>query len=228
MFAARKEFELLKLLATDKKALATARRLGAFRPQLQPPSPAVAAGDGKAAAAPPPVAAAPAASAPAQNSRQRRGALRSAKYHATRRAQFWSRSVLATMFIVKLSHEPADADVDDVGGALRHAVPVDEETLHCIVDSTVASLLRLPCPAFLNLGGLVASAETLLTNWSTTVDLMPQSAEAKAVAQASVAAAAEGWASRDGVLKVLVHTMLMLDHAEFDPMPHRLKGDALR
>ena len=29
MFAARKEFELLKLLATDKKALATARRLGA-------------------------------------------------------------------------------------------------------------------------------------------------------------------------------------------------------
>ena len=102
MFAARKEFELLKLLATDKKALATARRLGAFSPQLQPPSPAVAAGDGKAAAAPPPVAAAPAASAPAQNSRQRRGALRIAKYHATRRAQFWSRSVLATMFIVKL------------------------------------------------------------------------------------------------------------------------------
>ena len=102
MFAARKEFELLKLLATDKKALATARRLGAFRCQPQPPSPAVAAGDGKAAAAPPPVAAAPAASAPAQNSRQRRGALRSAKYHATRRAQFWSRSVLATMFIVKL------------------------------------------------------------------------------------------------------------------------------
>ena len=28
MFAARKEFELLKLLATDKGALATARRLG--------------------------------------------------------------------------------------------------------------------------------------------------------------------------------------------------------
>ena len=136
--------------------------------------------------------------------------------------------MLATMFIVKLSHEPADADVDDVGGALRHAVPVDEETLHCIVDSTVASLLRLPCPAFLNLDGLVASAETLLTNWSTTVDLMPQSAEAKAVAQASVAAAAECWASRDGVLQVLVHTTLMLDHAEFDPMPHRLKGDALR
>ena len=38
MFAARKEFELLKLLSTDKKALATARRLGAFRPQPQPPS----------------------------------------------------------------------------------------------------------------------------------------------------------------------------------------------
>ena len=28
LFAARKEFELLRLLSTDKKALATARRLG--------------------------------------------------------------------------------------------------------------------------------------------------------------------------------------------------------
>jgi hypothetical protein len=28
LFAARKEFELLKLLATDKKAMAAARRLG--------------------------------------------------------------------------------------------------------------------------------------------------------------------------------------------------------
>jgi hypothetical protein len=52
LFAARKEFELLKLLATNKKALATARRLGAFHPQPQPPSPAAAAGAGKATAAP--------------------------------------------------------------------------------------------------------------------------------------------------------------------------------
>ena len=43
VFAARKEFELLKLLATDRKALATARRLGAFRSYThsQPPTAAV-------------------------------------------------------------------------------------------------------------------------------------------------------------------------------------------
>ena len=35
VFAARKEFELLKLLSTDKKALATARRLGFFVGQTQ-------------------------------------------------------------------------------------------------------------------------------------------------------------------------------------------------
>ena len=51
----------------------------------RPPSPAVAAGDGKAAAMPPPAAAAPAASATAPNFRQRRSALRSAECHATRR-----------------------------------------------------------------------------------------------------------------------------------------------
>ena len=99
LFAARKEFELLKLLATDKKALATARRLGAFRPHPQPPSPAAAGGAQEAAAAPPPTAAAPATSAAAPNSRRRRSALRSAKRHAARRAQFLSRSMLAILFI---------------------------------------------------------------------------------------------------------------------------------
>jgi hypothetical protein len=44
LFAARKEVKLLKLLASSKKALATARRLGAFHPQPQPPSPTAAAG----------------------------------------------------------------------------------------------------------------------------------------------------------------------------------------
>jgi pyruvate/2-oxoglutarate dehydrogenase complex dihydrolipoamide acyltransferase (E2) component len=102
VFAARKEFELLKLLATDKKALATARRLSAFRPHPQPPSPAVADGARKAAAAPPPVAAAPTASAAAPNSRQRRSASRSAKRHAAQRARSLSRSMLAILFIVRL------------------------------------------------------------------------------------------------------------------------------
>jgi len=49
LFAARKEFELLKLLSTDKKALAMARRLGAL--QLQSHPSAVAAGGRVAAGA---------------------------------------------------------------------------------------------------------------------------------------------------------------------------------
>ena len=69
-FAARREFELLKLLATDKKALATARRLGAFHPQPQPPS--VADGAGQVEAAPQPAAAAAAAAKAAPDSRGRR------------------------------------------------------------------------------------------------------------------------------------------------------------
>ena len=35
-FAAQKEFKLLQLLSTDKKALSTARRLGLFSKQPQP------------------------------------------------------------------------------------------------------------------------------------------------------------------------------------------------
>ena len=35
-FAAQKEFKLLQLLSTDKKAFATARRLGILSAQLQP------------------------------------------------------------------------------------------------------------------------------------------------------------------------------------------------
>ena len=47
LYAARKEFELLKLLSTDKRALATARRLGLFQaaghPHAPSPSPTAAA-----------------------------------------------------------------------------------------------------------------------------------------------------------------------------------------
>ena len=51
LFAARKEFELLKLLSTNKKALATARRLGLFHIQPQPHPPAAAEGGAAARAA---------------------------------------------------------------------------------------------------------------------------------------------------------------------------------
>eukprot|EP00966_Prymnesium_polylepis_P202015 4680098-Prymnesium_polylepis.1 len=52
--AARKEFELLKLLSTDKKALATARRLGLLfgQTQMQPQTPPAANAGGGAAARP--------------------------------------------------------------------------------------------------------------------------------------------------------------------------------
>ena len=79
VFAARKEFELLKLLATDKGALATARRLGfstsAGHPHSHPPpvAPAVRA-------ARPPVQ--QAVVEPRRNARQRRSAQRSAERHA--------------------------------------------------------------------------------------------------------------------------------------------------
>ena len=47
-FAAQKEFKLLQLLSNDKKALATARRLGVFsqKPQLQGQASAARAGAG--------------------------------------------------------------------------------------------------------------------------------------------------------------------------------------
>ena len=52
LFAVRKEFELLKLLSTDKMALATARRLGFLfgQTQMQPQTPPAANAGGVAAA----------------------------------------------------------------------------------------------------------------------------------------------------------------------------------
>ena len=148
MFAARKEFELLKLLASNKKALATARRLCAFHPHPHPPSPTAAAGAGKAAAAPQSTTAAAAAVKAAPNSRQRRGALRSAKHHATRRAQFWSRSLLATMFIV-ISQAPPNcrrhaclpsgpADAGAPSGSVKRG-PVERPRSGCSSSSSASS-----------------------------------------------------------------------------------------
>lgn len=65
LFAARKEFELLKLLSTDKKALATARRLGLFVNRTEShshKSTAAVDGAGAATSSKPAAAAAPAPS----------------------------------------------------------------------------------------------------------------------------------------------------------------------
>ena len=100
-FAALKEFKLLQLLSTDKKAFTTARRLGLSfsHPQSQPPSRSPA-GSGAVPPRPPVAVAAPASTT--KNARQRRSAERSARRHALRRAQLCTRSMLSLLFIVRL------------------------------------------------------------------------------------------------------------------------------
>ena len=101
-FAALKEFKLLQLLSTDKKAFTTARRLGLSfsHSQSQPCSSASAAAGPAAAPAPPTADAAPVSAAP--NARRRRSSARSARHHALRRAQLCTRSMLSLLFIVRL------------------------------------------------------------------------------------------------------------------------------
>jgi hypothetical protein len=100
-FAAQKEFKLLQLLSTDKKALATARRLGFFQQQPQPPGKASAAQAGSAASCPPGAGAAPASAGP--NARKRKSAARSARRHASRRARNrWNRCLTAVLCMVRL------------------------------------------------------------------------------------------------------------------------------
>ena len=84
-FAALKEFELLRLLSTDRKALATARRLGLFASHSQPHPPAAAVG-GAAATAPSAAADQSSAAPKVPNARQKRSAARSARHHAEMRA----------------------------------------------------------------------------------------------------------------------------------------------
>ena len=84
-FAALKEFELLRLLSTDRKALATARRLGLFASHSQPHPPAAAVG-GAAATAPSAAADESSAAPKVPNARQKRSAARSARHHAEMRA----------------------------------------------------------------------------------------------------------------------------------------------
>ena len=107
LFAARKEFELLKLLSTDKKALATARRLGFMfgHTQAQPLSSAVPAGD---AAVPRPTDAAGAAQVASSAARSR------ARQRPARRAQPAERAPTQSH-----THSPAAAV-----GAAAAATPV--------------------------------------------------------------------------------------------------------
>ena len=101
-FAALKEFKLLQLLATDKKALTTARRLGLSFSHSHSQSPSRSSAADCAASPRHPAAAAAPAATTHKNARQRRSAARSARRHAARRAQLCTRSMLSLLFIVRL------------------------------------------------------------------------------------------------------------------------------
>ena len=99
LYAARREFELLKLLSKDKKALATARRIGIMFSAGQPhshPQGAAAAATRRAPSSQQPVCAVPRA-----NARQRRSAERSARRHGERQRVIRSR-ILALLFVIRL------------------------------------------------------------------------------------------------------------------------------
>ena len=122
LFAARKEFELLKLLATDKKAMAAARRLGLHAVQPQPlPAKATA---GKPAVTPTrtSTADAPSTAPSKQNSRRKRSAARSARHHTLRQQQL-NRCIMAMLFVARLRRRVRKrasllqdlADLDELG-----------------------------------------------------------------------------------------------------------------
>ena len=148
LFAARKEFELLKLLSTDKKALAVARRLGLHAVQPQPPPAKATAGKPAATSTRTPTADAPSAGPSKTNSRRKRSAARSARRHALRRDRMLKGCMTAICFVVKLRRHVAatreracrdePSDESDVGEgffpttakALRQMATTSLEMLH--------------------------------------------------------------------------------------------------
>ena len=99
-FAALKEFKLLQLLSADKKAFATARRLGLFSAKPQPQQAQTARSTASRAAPRVPSDAASGAKT-RPNARQRRSAARSAQHHAQRQLQVY-RLAIAVLYICRL------------------------------------------------------------------------------------------------------------------------------
>ena len=103
LFAATRDFELLKLLSTDKKAFATARRLGGSWAPQQPPT----TNTNNVPAAQRATAGGvqdPAANAREGNARQRRSARRAATRRKERQARLKPQSMfwLSVLFVAKL------------------------------------------------------------------------------------------------------------------------------
>ena len=125
-FAAQKEFKLLQLLSTDKKAFATARRLGLFLPnskQQQPQTTRSGAAGAAASARRMPDGASGRQSE--INSRQRRSAARSARRHSQVQVHTYTALLLiAVLYVCRLRRRcrlRADlADLDSLEGASVH------------------------------------------------------------------------------------------------------------
>ena len=114
VYDARREFELLKLLATDKEAFATARRLGflvshvGVAPTSKRAAVVHAAGAASASQQTP-------AAAAGGNAQQRRSARRSALRHARRRQRLCRCCMMCLLFVLRLRRA---ADLRRVRGGL--------------------------------------------------------------------------------------------------------------
>ena len=100
-FAAQKEFKLLQLLSTDKKALSTARRLGLFSKQPQPHKETARSGAAAAATSARRQPDAASGRPVGPNSAQRRSAARSAQHHAQLQLRFY-RTAIAVLYFCRL------------------------------------------------------------------------------------------------------------------------------
>ena len=100
-FAAQKEFKLLQLLSTDKKALSTARRLGLFSKQPQPHKETARSGAAAAATSARRQPDAASGRPVGPNSAQRRSAARSAQHHAQLQLRFY-RTAIAALYFCRL------------------------------------------------------------------------------------------------------------------------------
>ena len=118
VFAARRDFELLKLLSTDKKAFAMARRLG-FMTSCVGASPKHGAAARAAGAAS--VAQQAPAEAAGDNSRRRRSARRSALRHERRRRLLCRSCALCLLFVLRLRRAVAARQIAEASARQKRA-----------------------------------------------------------------------------------------------------------
>ena len=174
IFAARRDFELLKLLAAepDKKVLATARRLKAFKSQPLQQQTLAPAGSVRPATQPSCAAqeqdGAATGVAPA-NAQKRRSAVRSARRHAAKRSALCRSSMLALLFVLRLRRaaqrrrmehvSPTQVDVVVTTASPKRARTEEESGPSSPQVSDPASSRRSTRAQVLPQGGLPLAAE---------------------------------------------------------------------